>query len=525
MSVSAAENSISPQDKRQWFVRMSNGSIFGPVHTRGLLIWTQEGRVMPDDEVSEDRESWLAAHKLPELDMDTFIEMSDGTFSGPYHADSIQPLIAEGKVPADAKTVHRDEMAAGRKAEEVKKAPESEVKKSEETEEKKVQAESEDGDISAGVQSEELQKEMSELKTVLEELQRNNKTLQSGNKTLEAKNKSLKQEMKKLKTEHEDLIGRQEKLSGILEARQGEVESLTHKLDHSAKELQQSHSDYQELLLFANTRDTEYATKLKALEAEQESLQVSPESVAARRISSLETRLGDALKELEELRNQLAASRAEVALKERPLEVEIARIQDFGESAIEVVQQILVQEREMNEQARAASVARQESLYSQLEQLRRAMRLAPGELTRGEEIERRNDRLIAKLRQDLESAQRQHQLETHRSAEKIRELEQRANAIERREASVRDQLAHEELRTAEFESVKLQLQKREVALQAAEREFEDARRQWQSIETTLMQRIEELEAAASQPEEEDESASTSAKAYAFEARPWMRLQR
>ena len=41
-----------------WFVRMRNGTIFGPINTKGLVHWACDGRVMPDDEISADRVNW-----------------------------------------------------------------------------------------------------------------------------------------------------------------------------------------------------------------------------------------------------------------------------------------------------------------------------------------------------------------------------------------------------------------------------------------------------------------------------------
>lgn len=107
----AAENT-APPDERQWYVRMqSGGAVFGPVRTQGLLLWTTQGRVLPDDEVSEDKIHWRPAQELPELEMDTLIAHPNGSFIGPFHKDALQILIQEGKIPPDSKPFPKEQLA------------------------------------------------------------------------------------------------------------------------------------------------------------------------------------------------------------------------------------------------------------------------------------------------------------------------------------------------------------------------------------------------------------------------------
>lgn len=95
---------------REWFVRMSNGSMFGPINTKGLVHWACDGRIMPDDEISPDRINWRASRDLDELGMDTMIERPDGTFMGPFNAKAIDPLAREGKIPPRSKRFHVSEL-------------------------------------------------------------------------------------------------------------------------------------------------------------------------------------------------------------------------------------------------------------------------------------------------------------------------------------------------------------------------------------------------------------------------------
>ena len=108
---SHAEATPSEPDNRQWYVRMvAGGAVFGPIRTQGLVLGAAEGRVMPDDEVSEDKVHWRAAQEIPELCMDTLIAHPNGSFIGPFHRDALQALIREGKIPPDSKPFPKSEL-------------------------------------------------------------------------------------------------------------------------------------------------------------------------------------------------------------------------------------------------------------------------------------------------------------------------------------------------------------------------------------------------------------------------------
>ncbi len=551
-TTSASEKVSSQPDKRQWFVRMSNGSTFGPIHTRGLLLWAQEGRIMPDDEVSEDRKSWLPAQQVQELGMDTLIERADGTFSGPFHPDAIQPLIAEGKIPPNAGTFHRDELPAMLAARQMAlfsepsaaspptASEETPPASAAETVVKTAKAKERDGErIALRRTNQRLSERVCELEKALEELrsQTEHARTEPGRvteleNTLEELRTQTEAERERNRREREELQASLQQQTDAREALMADLESAGIRGRQLEVELAQSRSDYRELLEFANTRDTEYAVRLEAAERNKansgDSSAGSGGSTAEiRRVHLLEEQLAGARKEQEELRQLLEKAQADSARQARPQEAEIARIQAFAESAVVALQKTLEQDREAGEKARMAGAARQEALTSQLQQLQRAINLAPGEATRSEQMERHNDRLIVKLKQELEAGRRQHQTELHQASERLRELEQRASAIEKREAAARDQLARSEARAADYDSVESQLRRRESALLTVEREFETARQQWQSIEMALMQRIEELERAASPllSDMEAPGRGGSPRPSAFQARPWMKLQR
>ena len=63
----------------QWFMKIADDQIFGPVPITDLQDWARQGRVSPGYEVSSDKKSWIPAEDLPELEMVWLVELSGGT--------------------------------------------------------------------------------------------------------------------------------------------------------------------------------------------------------------------------------------------------------------------------------------------------------------------------------------------------------------------------------------------------------------------------------------------------------------
>ncbi len=92
-------------DARQWFLRIAGGTVFGPVSTRGLTVWAEQGRVLPGNEVSSDRTHWQAADSLAELAMTWYLEDPGGSLVGPFNRAAAETLIREGRSAAGARVV------------------------------------------------------------------------------------------------------------------------------------------------------------------------------------------------------------------------------------------------------------------------------------------------------------------------------------------------------------------------------------------------------------------------------------
>lgn len=662
-----------------WFVRMRNGTIFGPINTKGLVHWACDGRVMPDDEISADRVTWQAARELDALGMDTMIELPDGTFLGPYNEKAIDPLAREGKIPPRSKRFHVDELDAriasrqmalfgdeawNRQAdaapvpgggdenaetrlrakfeeqmEELRRQAKDSLAESERELEalraefakaqKKLDAadralarEREAGAALKG-DIEKLLAERDELKAELsgaeeapgedprlpealrqvETLTADCAELRSRLSAIEAERKSeasdFEARLQAAEARHADLQERlaaaeaaaadfQDKLAAAeaaleaeatrrasddeardaaeaeaaalheqaaaadaeaaahkakLEAAEAEAAALHGRLaaaeaeaaEHKAK-FDELETEYRELLDFSNRRDAEAQEKILLLSAGSPQAPMGEGETfgADRRIGDLEKRLADLIRERDLLRDSLTQSNARAATAERPTEGDIAIIKMLAEGALAMMKKTLEAEKERNAAARAASAELQGSLHEEIERLERVMARDPGETSRAEQAEQRNDRLIAKLQQELESARRHHQADMARAEANEKAMEGRCKALVQKEALLREKLSRVEQRTADYDSLTSQLRRKESALLSAEKEFEETRQQWQIIQATLQHRIEELESGAGllfdaegrpregQPPPNGESGDDDRR---FKIEPWMRRMR
>lgn len=90
-----------------WYLKKGDGQIFGPVEDDAMLQWAREGRIMPDDTISTDRAMWVAPATVDALGLDWFIPMSDGTPYGPVHPLALSDLVADGSLGLDDTIAHK----------------------------------------------------------------------------------------------------------------------------------------------------------------------------------------------------------------------------------------------------------------------------------------------------------------------------------------------------------------------------------------------------------------------------------
>jgi hypothetical protein len=112
--------------EEQWFLRTSGDAVFGPVTSEGLLVWAEQGRVLPGHDVSTDRKHWVSAVSLPFLEMQWYVDDGEGELRGPLNRAAAEVLVKSGKVSDRAQIISADEVDLAEASEE-KPKPASDV--------------------------------------------------------------------------------------------------------------------------------------------------------------------------------------------------------------------------------------------------------------------------------------------------------------------------------------------------------------------------------------------------------------
>ena len=95
-------------DSGAWYLKMNDGTIYGPADLNRLQAWARGGRVAPSGQISSDLKSWVPASRMPELGMEWLVEVEQGQYYGPFHPDVIRDLIAQKRIPASARRFRLD---------------------------------------------------------------------------------------------------------------------------------------------------------------------------------------------------------------------------------------------------------------------------------------------------------------------------------------------------------------------------------------------------------------------------------
>ncbi len=101
--------STEKPDARQWFLRIAGKTVFGPVSTPGIVVWAEQGRILPGHEVSSDRETWIPAEQVTELGIAWYIDDGLGNLRGPLNRTAAETILKSGKAPPEARLIHANE--------------------------------------------------------------------------------------------------------------------------------------------------------------------------------------------------------------------------------------------------------------------------------------------------------------------------------------------------------------------------------------------------------------------------------
>ena len=89
-----------------WYLLKNDGTVYGPVGWSELQEWAADGRIAPEDCLSEDRRSWKSAPSFADLRMEWLVELDDGSRYGPIHLMALREMQQEGSLSGDTRLLH-----------------------------------------------------------------------------------------------------------------------------------------------------------------------------------------------------------------------------------------------------------------------------------------------------------------------------------------------------------------------------------------------------------------------------------
>lgn len=87
------------KDDSWYLLKVSDNEVFGPAPISQFRIWASEAKISPMDRISNDeRQTWMRAPMISELQMDWLVEMPDGFLYGPTSVGTLQEFLATGEI-------------------------------------------------------------------------------------------------------------------------------------------------------------------------------------------------------------------------------------------------------------------------------------------------------------------------------------------------------------------------------------------------------------------------------------------
>ncbi len=99
-----------------WYLlKAADRQVHGPIPLEQLRSWAAEAKISPLDKVSRDnRENWVRAPMVPELQMDWLIEMPDKYLYGPTSVGTLQEFLATGEIDEHVMVINCLDGTSGR---------------------------------------------------------------------------------------------------------------------------------------------------------------------------------------------------------------------------------------------------------------------------------------------------------------------------------------------------------------------------------------------------------------------------
>lgn len=95
-----------PEPSAEWWLKLPDGTQFGPVDLSVLCDWAAQGRVVVGNMVSPDNEKWVPAESVPQLSMTWVTELRNGHKYGPFNMAAVPMLVQRGRLARTATLQH-----------------------------------------------------------------------------------------------------------------------------------------------------------------------------------------------------------------------------------------------------------------------------------------------------------------------------------------------------------------------------------------------------------------------------------
>ena len=557
-----AEQQNGDGDNRQWFLRINGETVFGPVPTQGLIVWAEQGRILPGHEVSEDRKKWMQAVSLELLAMRWFVDDNSGELRGPLNRLAAETLIKSGKVAEGAQLVSADDVEDDGGAEkENGGAANAAASKTIEAQQRRIR---------------ELEKNVAELEPLKQQVKKLERQLKETSSSGDARVTELELQLKDAASGNERTSGleqavqfherKAEETAQILSTREAELDTMRTEVKAAQAELENGKRRIEELEARLAAADAakqdaearsnaaesarqEIESQLRDTEAARQDAESRAEIVEMARQEAesrirdadvakceAETRVNAAEAEMAALLND--ANARDISYQEKIAELEKMSTQSPEEAARFIADQAAVyelikaevaelataleSERALSEQLKTWSVQRQQSLLERRQKLLKHLGGSPADMTRRAGRDQASvDLQAARLRAELESLRVTHQREMQLVETKEREWQERIRGLETEESRLRAQVGVGDKKALRVQELEELVGMREHELASERKNREEEREQFEANQRTLLMRIETLERAKPNTPEEAQSAE----ARNVKLASWMRLKK
>jgi chromosome segregation ATPase len=484
----------------QWYLKIDDGSVFGPVDTAALKQWARQGRIAPGNEISRDSKTWLAPESVPELEMCWKVELRNGTFYGPLNLRTLADLVEDGTVSEDARLVNvssgEESTVAGKR--DAIFSPHGRVEVSE----------SDGGEAAARAQDKSEGKASDRVRIrhgvrggqrdaiaelqAREQIDQLRKRLARTEATLEQTQRELDYEKTRHAYARDELAQRKAELASRVELSKKDTESLMAKLRRAEEELEKRTQGFRRQAQEGNNREAEFEQSVQSLNdrlaesyAEIDTLQAEVEAEKKSRAGALElastaqnelkSRIDVLSAELKDARSLAATTeeaRAQTAKHLEQAKADAAAKQD----ALAVVRKALDDEKARVGEARARISALERDVAARNEGIARAA-----------ETEKRLMEDARRLSQQHESLVAKH---TELAAQREKQVGELSGRISELEALLRTARAESEAAAARLEDEKALSE----ALQKSLHEVETReRKKGETFKQVLLERANRME--------------------------------